>query len=307
MSKDGKIGAAIIRCLTRPLAALPLGFHRKMGSFLGWLAGSVLHYRRDIVTTNLSRSFPELKYWDIAGISRKFYKHFGDIVGETIWFGGCTDVRRIKKSGIGEFANPEVINRYKDAGRGVMIMFSHCGNWEILSGILQAGVDSELHYTGRDVCVAYRALSSKAWDVFLYQNRITPIPKKNRDKGNLVESYDILRYALSHRDETKMYMFNTDQYPYSAGSRIQLRDEFLHQETLAMSGCAPLAKKLGLPVVYLNMSVAEDGHYILKFTPICDNAAESTVDDILSEYYKLLEKDIQAQPWNYLWTHKRWK
>ena len=24
-------------------------------------------------------------------------------------------------------------------------------------------------------------------------------------------------------------------------------------------------------------------------------------------YYKHLEEDIQAQPWNYLWTHKRWR
>ena len=23
-------------------------------------------------------------------------------------------------------------------------------------------------------------------------------------------------------------------------------------------------------------------------------------------YHKHLEEDIQAQPWNYLWTHKRW-
>ncbi len=27
----------------------------------------------------------------------------------------------------------------------------------------------------------------------------------------------------------------------------------------------------------------------------------------MRRYYKLLEADIEAQPWNYLWTHNRWK
>lgn len=307
MMKNGKIGSAILFCVLRPLAALPLGFHRKMGTFVGWLAGSVFRYRRDVAIMNISRSFPDLKYWEISSICKKFYKHFGDLVGETVWFGGCTGPERLVKARIGEFVNPEVINRYKDAGSGVMIMFSHCGNWEILSGLLQTQVGKDIHYQPEDVCVAYRALSSKAWDRFLYNNRLAPLSRKDNTGSQLIESYDILRFALLHRDETKMYMFNTDQYPYTAASSVHLREEFLHQDTYAMSGCAPLAKKLGLPVVYLNMSLADDGHYMLKFTPICDNAAESTVDDILSEYYRLLEKDVQAQPWNYLWTHKRWK
>jgi len=41
--------------------------------------------------------------------------------------------------------------------------------------------------------------------------------------------------------------------------------------------------------------------------PIAENASESTVSDIMTQYYKLLEEDLREQPWNYLWTHKRWK
>jgi lauroyl/myristoyl acyltransferase len=45
----------------------------------------------------------------------------------------------------------------------------------------------------------------------------------------------------------------------------------------------------------------------MTFVPLCDNAAESTPEDILKSYYAHLEEDIKAQPWNYLWTHKRWR
>ncbi|MCQ2181944.1 MAG: lysophospholipid acyltransferase family protein [Bacteroidales bacterium] len=305
MKKDGKIGSAIIFCITRPLAALPLGFHRKVGSFLGWMAGSVVRYRRDVVNVNLSRSFPDLKYGEIADIRKKFYRHFGEIVGEAVWFGGCSNPERLAKSGIGEIVNPEAVNKYKDAGRGVMVMFSHSGNWELLSGILQTHYGNSLHFEAPDLCVSYRALSSKAWDRFIYRNRLVPVQPKS--EGQLVESFDLLRFAISHKGEAKMYIFITDQYPYSSASCVEVEGGFLHQKTFSMNGCAPLAKKLGLPLVYLGMSVADDGHYALKFTPICDNAADMGSEEILSEYYRLLEKDIQAQPWNYLWTHKRWK
>ena len=29
--------------------------------------------------------------------------------------------------------------------------------------------------------------------------------------------------------------------------------------------------------------------------------------EIMNKYYQLLEEDLEEQPWNYLWTHKRWK
>jgi len=307
MEKHGRIGSAIIFCITRPLAALPLGFHRKMGTFIGWLSGSVLRYRRDVVMTNISRSFPELKYDELNDIRRKFYKHFGDIIGETIWFGGCYNAeRRLKKSGIGEIVNPEVINRYKDEGRSVMVLFSHYGNWELLSGIFQTHYsDRSLQYDIRDACVTYRALSSKAWDRFMRWNRLVPVNPNNGEQ--LVDSTLILRYALSHRDATKFYIFISDQYPYSSSSCVHLERKFLHQDSCVINGAVLLAKKLGLPIVTLNMTVKEDGNYSLKFSPICNNAADVAVNDVLTEYYRLLEEDIKAQPWNYLWTHKRWK
>ena len=45
----------------------------------------------------------------------------------------------------------------------------------------------------------------------------------------------------------------------------------------------------------------------MSVVPLSDNASAEKPDDIMKRYYKLLEEDLQAQPWNYLWTHKRWK
>ena len=66
MTQDKKtFGAALLEILMAPWAALPLGFHLGMGRFAGWVAGSVIGYRREEVLINISRSFPEKKYREI--------------------------------------------------------------------------------------------------------------------------------------------------------------------------------------------------------------------------------------------------
>ncbi len=32
-----------------------------------------------------------------------------------------------------------------------------------------------------------------------------------------------------------------------------------------------------------------------------------TPEAVMNGYYKLLQAELEAEPWNYLWSHKRWK
>jgi KDO2-lipid IV(A) lauroyltransferase len=45
----------------------------------------------------------------------------------------------------------------------------------------------------------------------------------------------------------------------------------------------------------------------MTFVPITEHAGSMDPLDITQKYFNLLEADIKAQPWNYLWTHRRWK
>ena len=40
---------------------------------------------------------------------------------------------------------------------------------------------------------------------------------------------------------------------------------------------------------------------------IARDASELAPGEVMDRYYALLQKDIEAQPSNYLWSHKRWK
>lgn len=305
MEKTGKIGAFLLLCLTRPLALLPLSFHQRAGRRIGRFIGRKVRYRRDVVMTNLSRSFPEKKYDELRDICNRFYEYLGRVIGEAVWF-GASSAKKLKKTGIARIVNPEEVNRFYREGHSVYVLASHNGNWEIYGGYASYGVGEQVLYPEKDICMVYRQLSSKAWDRFMYRNRIAPIID-NRNYHGLVETFEIMRYAFNNRKEAKLYNFITDQHPYSESSKVPVRRGFLGQETFTMNGGAALAKILGMPVVYMNMKIADDRSYEIKYTPICDNAADMEIDDIMDRYYELLEQDIKEQPWNYLWSHKRWK
>jgi KDO2-lipid IV(A) lauroyltransferase len=55
------------------------------------------------------------------------------------------------------------------------------------------------------------------------------------------------------------------------------------------------------------MQRVKRGHYDLTFIPICDDASQTTPEDLLRKYYDLLQEEINETPANWLWSHKRWK
>lgn len=309
MTQEKKsFGTVLVEILAAPLAALPLGFHLAMGHFLGWFMRCVLRYRTEEVYINLSRSFPEKKYREIKAIAKQFYRHFGEIFGEAVWFGGCKGnrgCRRLHRERIVEVLNSEVLNKSLESKDNLLVLCSHCGNWELLGGWFNYNYTDTPYITGpSQIAVVYKALTSKLWDRFIGDNRCAPLTET--DFNGYLESREIFRFAITHRREKFIYIFPTDQYPYSFSTKHEI-GEFLHQNTKAMTGGTALACKLGMSVNYLRWKKVAPGRYTIEFVPICEDTSNETPEGLMRKYYDLLEQDIKEQPWNYLWTHRRWK
>ena len=299
-----KIGTWLIKGLLRLLGLLPLRVHYALGRFVSWLAEDVLHYRRDVVIHNLTKCFPEKNVWDLKPIRKGFYRHFGELIAETVWFGGCRNAERLHRERLVEVENPEVAARLFEAAPSLVVMYSHCGNWELYGGIESYNYsDTPLPFNEQNFCVVYLRQSSEMWDEILRDNRFAPLKDREHFPG-YIESRDLIRYAFSHRGEKKVYNINTDQRPYFS-STGNLEVDFLGQRVQTMTGAAAMARKLGFAVAYLTMRPDRRGHYLMRYTPICEDASQMSVQDIMQQYYTLLEKDIREQPENYLWTHQR--
>ena len=301
------LGADIIKCILRLLALQPLKWHYFWGRCISWLARVPMRYRKDVVMINLARSFPEKKYNELLEIAKKFYDHFGRIVAETIWFAGSYRKNRLEDSKICHYRNLEMLRELFDTSPSVMVMTSHVGNWELLGGCMHYKSlthSGTFSFTEDEITIVYKELSSKTWDKVMLQNRCTPV-KADWSSG-CVKSKEIIRFVVDHRREKRLYCFPTDQCPYKYATSHTV-DNFLHQPTKTMTGGAALACKLKMSVCYMGMEEVPGGGYTITFEPICKDASQTTPEEIMNKFYALLAKDVEAQPWNYLWTHKRWK
>ena len=302
-------GTWLVEAVMGVIAPLPLRFHLAWARVFTFILRDVVHYRRDVVMINLSRSFPELKYKELKALYRKAYNHFGDIIAEAIWFGSCKGAkgrRKLNESRIVDIVNPDVFNDLYDRSENVMVLMSHAGNWELIGGwhSYNHNPDVPLKSDFSEIGVVYKRLKSKVWDRVMRDNRCNSI----RDTGfyGYKESSEILRFAVTHRRQKFVYIFLTDQYPYKGAGKHDV-GLFMNQPTLAMTGGAALASKFGMSVCYLRWNWLERGKYSVEVVPLFDDASAHTPEEIMETYYRELEKDIKAQPWNYLWTHRRWK
>ena len=294
----------VVQFILRLLALLPLRVHYALGRFVSWMTEKVFRYRVSDVTVNLARSFPELKYDELKALRHKFYIHFGEMLAETVWFGGCRNPERLRRQHLVELENPEEINRLYSKAPSVMVLMTHSGNWELIGGI-GSYCDRPCVMDESNFVVVYRLQSIKFWNRIMEKNRTAPLKDRMNYRGYL-ESTKAVRFVMEHRDEKIIYNFITDQYPY-AESKGYLRLYFMNQKCVSMKGAAALAHKMGMAVCYMSMPQVRRGLYKMKYETICEDASSMSPEAIMRQYYKLLESDIKAQPWNYLWTHRRWK
>lgn len=296
---------SLIRGLMVLLSKLPLKFHYFMGDILAWLAVNVMHYRSGVVWKNLSRSFPQLKYRELKKIYRNFYRHFGEIFAEAIWFGGSS-YERLRKNGIVTVMNPEEISEMYDSAPSMTVLSTHCGNWELMGGFLgyRTATGGKICFEEKDITVVYKKLKNHVFDRVFALNRVAPLVDVGTECE--VESSSILRYSIQHRNEKRVYIYPTDQAPYYKSGPHPI-GKFMHQDTMAMLGSVGVACRLSHSVMYMKMKQVERGRYEMTLIPICRNASESTPEEIMRKYYDLLEEEINETPHNWLWSHNRWK
>lgn len=297
--------ANIVRGIMRVTSLLPLRVHYFFGGIASWIMKNVMHYRSDVVMINLSRSFPEKKYRELKDISSKFYNHMGEIIAETIWVSGSSE-KRVRKQRIVKVVNPEHLCRVYENSPSMTVLSTHCGNWELMGAFFGYETENNVKFpfTGENITVVYKKLTNKTFDEVFKRNRVHPLGEAG--KNCAVESSNVLRYTLKHKDMKKIYVYPTDQAPYHNAAKYHI-GEFMHQQSNAMLGSVGVACKLSHSVMYMKMKHVSRGRYEMSFITICEDASKSTPEEIMRKYYDLLQEEINETPHNWLWSHKRWK
>ncbi|WP_262383919.1 lysophospholipid acyltransferase family protein [Hymenobacter lutimineralis] len=274
----------------RGLAALPLFVLYGLAEVLYFLMAYVLRYRQRVVLKNLRNSFPEKSAAEHRQLARRFYRHFAQLMVEILWLRQATPAQLKRRV---EYPNKHVLIDHVEAGRSVLALGSHAGNWEwiLTSGQLQLDVPA---------VGVYQPLNNGFFDEFMYKLR-------TRTGAELVTMRETIRYMAATRNRQKVLSMLSDQSPSNPTNRYWTH--LLHQDTAFYTGADRLASHFQLPVVYVSIQRVRRGYYRIVLEELFDgqSALDPNQHQITEAFARALERDIQAAPADYLWSHRRWK
>lgn len=286
-----KIGFYLLLIPLYIISLLPRKILYYISDFSAFFLRKIIGYRSDVIHINIARSFPDLNYNGVKEIVKGFYNNFSDVFIELLWSISATKKRDLSNV---EVENPTEIKAFHDQGKSVLIVLGHQANWERLAN-LDA---SPSGYSSSDFRIVYKKMRNKSVDLLINWIR------GHHKLGKMVESNEIARYMFNHRDEQLGYILIADQSPLPGAKFVT---NFLNQPTLMLNGPEQLAKKLNLPVVFVNNRRVGRGKYRVKLTIITDDPSKMEDGKITEKFASLLEAGIRANPSDWLWSHKRWK
>lgn len=279
------------RALRALLSLLPEFAARGFGSMLGWLAGSVFGARRDVVSENLERAFPDLSEAERRRIAAASWRHLGREAVATFRLAGETP-ESIR--GRTEFASGwDAFQKRLGEGKGAILLTGHFGNWEI---------------AGAAVCARGHEMDAVATR---QRNALF-----DRD---LVETRGRLGMHIVVRDEAPKRLLRGlragrvagivgDQNVAVGGIPI----EFMGHEAPTARGAAVFALRTGAPL-YAGVAVSLPGsrwRYRINMEEVTIEPSgdfDADVHRLTQAHTKVLERAVREHPEQYFWPHKRWK
>lgn len=272
-------------------ALLPMRVLYLLSDLLYLLVYRIVGYRVKVTRRNLEASFPNLSTDELRKLERRFYHHFCDYIVETIKMAHIS-LEEIQQRAYIE--NIEVADKLMDEGHRCLILaMGHYGNWEWYSASTTVFREVKMYQI-------YRPLKNLAVDK-LFINLRTRFGSFGIKKNDTIR--DIIRVKQS--GERSVVIFLADQTPSRAN--LHYWTNFLNQDTAILTGPERIARKLDLPVVFLDVRKLDRGHYTLRLELITEHPQETAENEITEEYARRLERMIQRDPAYWLWTHKRWK
>jgi KDO2-lipid IV(A) lauroyltransferase len=267
-------------------------------SLMGKLLYYLFPYRSRVIQSNIHQVYGnQLSVTEKKHLMQAFYSHLASCIKETfsVRFMSTEQLKQ-KVKVIGH----EHVSDVAKAGKGVLILTAHIGNWEF------APLGAMLHFeafTGYFHFIR-RTLSNKTLERILFNRYFKAglriIPKQ---AGSLNQVCDAL-------DQNHAVVFVLDQHA-SLVNRDGIAVEFFGKKAGTYRSLASIARHTQVPVIPTSTHREPDGNHVLIFHPPIfwqDHAStQAALYHNTKVYNEALERMILAHPAQWMWVHKRWK
>lgn len=222
-------------------------------------------------------------------VAEAFFRHLGTNLMEFLLLG------RLRGEQVRAWVDIEGLEHYRAAaaaGRGVLLVTGHFGNWELLAARLGA--------EGIPVTFLGKSQSNERSDQLLNRIRDRAGVRILRSGGPLKEMVTALR-----RGEVIGLAADQDAGPEGCFT------PFLGRRASFYRGAAYFSYKLQAPIISGMIFRLPDGRHRLElgppYGPEPDWDEATAVARLTGEFAQRLEAAVRRVPSQYFWTHRRWK
>ncbi len=258
---------------------------QRWGRRLGAVGWRVSRRDRGRAIEHVGIAFPELDAAGREALARESFLHLGTTLGEALYLlrhDAAEVARRVRVEGW------EHVEQARAAGRPVLILTGHCGNWELLAATING--------RGLAMSVVARQLDEPELDTLLVGLRArfgTPTIAR----GTPGAGRALLR-ALRGGGALGMLI---DQDTKVDGVWVP----FLGRPAFTPVGAAELALRFGCAAIPAFIERLEDGSHLARFAAPLElpaDPAEATGVMTLP-----IEAQIRRVPAQWVWLHRRWR
>lgn len=274
--------------ILKPFSWLPFPVLYAFSDLLYLLLYRLVGYRKEVVRSNLKRSFPEKSRAELRTIERRFYQHLCDLIVESIKAFSLSRQQLLQRA---KFRNPEVLQPYFDRGQSVVIASGHYNSWELAAA-------------GSHLQMAHQAVGIYAPIKQPFLNRRI-LASRQRHGMRMVAIKELKSWVDNYQGVPMALLFATDQSPRRV--KTAYWTQFLGQATGVMMGTEVYARRLDWPVFWGRVEKVKRGHYEFSCELITDQPKAWAEGEITEQHVRRLEADICREPAYWLWSHKRWK
>lgn len=272
------------------LSVMPFDVARKFGRWIGGLGYAPLGIRRNVVQRQIAAAFPDANAGQVDVLVKEAYAHFGEVLLETAL------LPKLGKQGILDLFKStegfEPIEEAHRAGKGIILITGHFGNWEIAGAYVAS--------RGIPIEVIVRRMNNPLFDGYITRTRA--------GAGMIVvHDHDAVRRTPRAFKAGHAVAFVADQGVLGLASTFV---PFFGRPAKTPRGPAVFAMKYRLPTFFVAAVREPDGKYRCVATPVeipDTGDRDADVDTVVARYTSILESWVRRYPGQYFWHHRRWK
>ncbi len=268
-------------------SALPLGFLFVFGESLGFCAWLVLGKYRRLAQRNVSIAFGSEK--SPRQLRRLVRRHFQRL-GANLLCSVKLAVMPLEKMATRiETENLDVVHRFLRAGRPVVLVLSHLGNWELSAHILPKFISYVRNST------IYQKLGNRFIDEHVRRVRGRAGVEMFDRKEGFGKAIKLLRGGGA-------IGILSDQHAGDHGVWVPFFGRLASTSPLP----ALLAKRTGAALV--GVAIYTDGlaRWRIVVSPALE-ANQESVESLTAKTNELIAAQIRRAPADWFWVHNRWK